>query len=160
MLVLPEEAVPQISVRQPRAKPPVSESSSGIPIGVISGAGRISSREAGRRAEVLEVASTWANISAVFFFLVGSFGARSFAILAVKSAEGVTGKIKGRPVAAEEKIGEADIFFLAIVREHSEQRTQPWSKLVYSPFLRLREYRLPDLPCQAIPYETWPGVQP
>src|SRR5271167_2019509 len=39
-LVLPEEAAPQISVRQPRARPPVNESSCGMPLDTISGAGR------------------------------------------------------------------------------------------------------------------------
>ena len=65
-LVLPDDAVPQISVRQPRARPPVSESSCGMPLETISGAGRTSRREAGTTAASLEIAPTWAKISAVF----------------------------------------------------------------------------------------------
>jgi len=55
-LVLPDEAVPQISVRQPRARPPVSESSCGMPLETISGAGRTSRREAGTTAASSEMA--------------------------------------------------------------------------------------------------------
>jgi hypothetical protein len=45
-LVRPEEAGPQISVRHPRGRPPVSASSSRTPLETISGVGRISSRDA------------------------------------------------------------------------------------------------------------------
>ena len=47
-LVLPEEADPQISDRQPRGMPPVSASTSDTPVESISGRGRTSSRDAGR----------------------------------------------------------------------------------------------------------------
>src|ERR1700716_3626686 len=102
-LVLPDEAVPQISVRQPRARPPVSKSSCGMPLETISGAGRTSRREAGTTAASLEIAPTWAKISAVFFF--------AFAVFSAVECGGEDGgeKIKGRPMAADEKIGEADI---------------------------------------------------
>jgi hypothetical protein len=42
----PEEAGPQISVRQPRGRPPVSMSMAAMPLDTISGAGRTASREA------------------------------------------------------------------------------------------------------------------
>src|SRR5277367_2114333 len=111
MLVLPEEAVPQISVRQPRAKPPVSASSCGMPLETISGAGRTSRREAGTTAASLGMAPTWAKISAD------------------KRGADRGEKVKGRPVAADEKIGEADIPFLAIVREHRGQNISPGEAL-------------------------------
>src|SRR4051812_2563098 len=47
MLVRPDDAGPTISVSAPRGTPPVSASSSVIPNGTISGAGRTSSAEAG-----------------------------------------------------------------------------------------------------------------
>jgi hypothetical protein len=46
-VVRPEEAGPQISVRQPRGKPPVSASISAMPLDTISGIGRTANREAG-----------------------------------------------------------------------------------------------------------------
>jgi hypothetical protein len=46
MLVRPEEDGPQISLKHPRGKPPVSPSISRTPVEIISGAGRTSSREA------------------------------------------------------------------------------------------------------------------
>jgi hypothetical protein len=45
-LVRPEEAGPQISLKHPRGSPPESSSISRIPLETISGAGRISSRDA------------------------------------------------------------------------------------------------------------------
>ncbi|MFY9905435.1 MAG: hypothetical protein WBD45_21055 [Terriglobales bacterium] len=99
MLVLPEEAVPQISVRQPRATPPVSESSCGIPLGTISGGGRTSRREAGTTEANFVLAPTWAKISAVLLVIFA----------AVRRGEGGGEKTKGRPVATDEKTGEADI---------------------------------------------------
>jgi len=111
-LVLPEEAVPQISVRQPRARPPVSKSSCGMPLETISGAGRTSRHEAGTTAASLGMAPTWAKISAVFFAVFSAIK---------RGGE----KIKERPMAADEKTGEADILSrycqLAIVRERRGQ---------------------------------------
>ena len=46
-LVRPEESGPQISVRHPRGRPPVRESRGEVPLEALSGAGRISRREAG-----------------------------------------------------------------------------------------------------------------
>ena len=46
-VVRPEEAGPQISVRQPRGKPPVRASIAAMPLELISGAGRTARREAG-----------------------------------------------------------------------------------------------------------------
>jgi len=89
MLVRPEDAGPQISVRQPRGRPPVSISSSRMPLDTISGAGRTFRREAG----VIEAAS----------FGIASNRAGS---AAVERA----GKIKGWPKAADENTGEADIY--------------------------------------------------
>jgi hypothetical protein len=101
-LVLPDEAVPQISVRQPRARPPVSESSCGMPLETISGAGRTSRREAGTTAANLGLAAKWAKISAVFLVI--------FAAVGRGEHEGDDReKIKGRPWAADKKTGEADI---------------------------------------------------
>jgi hypothetical protein len=100
-LVLPDEAVPQISVRQPRARPPVSKSSCGIPLETISGDGRTSRRAAGTTAVSFEIAPTWAKSSAVFF---ATFSA-------VEHGEDGGEKIKGRPVAADKKTEEADILF-------------------------------------------------
>jgi hypothetical protein len=45
-VVRPEDAGPQISVRHPRGKPPVMASRAGMPLETISGAGRVSRREA------------------------------------------------------------------------------------------------------------------
>jgi hypothetical protein len=119
-LVLPEEAVPQISVRQPRAMPPVSESSCGMPLETISGAGRTSRREAGTTAASLEIAPTWAKISAVFFAVFSAIER-----VVERGGEDRGEKIKERPMAADEKIGEADILSrycqLAIVRERRGQ---------------------------------------
>src|ERR1700687_3900224 len=126
-LVLPDEAVPQISVRQPRARPPGSESSCGMPLETISGAGRTSRREAGTTAASLEMAPTWAKISAVFFIVFFAvFSAIESAIASTfERGEEREEKIKERPMAADEKIGEADILSrycqLAIVRERRGQ---------------------------------------
>jgi len=101
-----------------------------MPLETISGAGRTSRRDAGTTAASLEIAPTWAKISAVFFVVF-------FAIeSAIESAfergadrkEDRGEKIKERPMAADEKIGEADILSryrqLAIVRE-PEGRISP-----------------------------------
>jgi hypothetical protein len=102
MLVLPEEAVPQISVRQPRARPPVSESSCARPLETISGVARTSRREAGTTAANLGLAPIRAEISAAFLMI--------FAAVGRGETEGAAEeKIKWRPVAADEKTGEADI---------------------------------------------------
>jgi hypothetical protein len=108
MLVLPEEAVPQISVRQPRAQPPVNESNCGMPLAAMAGAGRTSSRDAGTTAASLEAAPTVANISAA---LVTGFLGGSSANSSEQIGEDGGEKIKGRLVAAAEKNGEADIIY-------------------------------------------------
>src|SRR5882762_2219522 len=155
-LVLPDEAVPQISVRQPRARPPVSESSCGMPLETISGAGRTSRREAGTTAASLEIAPTWAKISAVFlvFFSAIFFAIESAIASAFERGEDRGKKIKARPMAADEKIGEADILScycqLAIVREHRGQ-DQPGRGMHISLFIRLRKYRSPCCRCQGGP---------
>ena len=46
-VVRPEDAGPQISVKQPRGRPPVRTSIATIPLDTISGAGRTANREAG-----------------------------------------------------------------------------------------------------------------
>src|SRR6266446_203690 len=134
-LVLPDEAVPQISVRQPRARPPVSKSSCGMPLETISGAGRTSRREAGTTAASLEIAPTWAKISAVFFAVFSAIER-----VVERGGEDRGEKIKERPMAADEKIGEADILSrycqLAIVRERRGQ-DQPGRDLYISLFIRL-----------------------
>jgi len=63
-----------------------------MPLETISGAGRTSRREAGTTAASFGIAPTAAKISAV-----------------ERGGEGGGEKIKGRPMAADEKIGEADI---------------------------------------------------
>ncbi len=53
-VVRPEEAGPQISVRQPRGRPPVRASIAAMPLETISGAGRTANREAGVTPASLE----------------------------------------------------------------------------------------------------------
>jgi hypothetical protein len=117
MLVLPDEAEPQISVRQPRASPPANESSCGIPLDTISGAGRISRREAGTTRASLGAAPVAASICSA---LVAGFLA---ADLSGQFGEGGEEKIKGRLVAADEKTVEADI------RTRNFQRTRAKGQL-------------------------------
>jgi hypothetical protein len=71
-----------------------------MPLDTISGAERTSSRAAGTTGVNLEPAFTRVRISAVFF-----------AVAAVERGEDNPEKIKGRPMAADEKTGEADILF-------------------------------------------------
>jgi hypothetical protein len=85
-----------------------------MPLETISGVGRTSRREAG----VIEAAS----------FGIASSRARSAALECA-------GKIKGRPKAADENTGEADIHPQNF-REH-EGRNKPERELVYSLFIRL-----------------------
>ncbi len=101
-LVRPEEAVPQISVRQPRARPPVSVSSCAMPLETISGVARISRREAGTTAANLGLVPIRAEISAAFLMIFAAVGRG-------ETEETAEEKIKWRPVAADEKTGEADI---------------------------------------------------
>src|SRR5207245_1908288 len=85
-----------------------------------------SRREAGTTAASLEIAPTWAKISSAFFAV--------FSVIerVVERGEDRGEKIKERPMAADEKIGEADIFSrycqLAIVRERRGQ-DQPGARL-------------------------------
>src|SRR5882762_11362377 len=128
-LVLPDEAVPQISVRQPRARPPVSESSCGMPLETISGAGRTSRREAGTTAASLGMAPTWAKISAVFFAIASTF----------ERGEDRREKIKERPMAADEKTGEADILsrYCQLAIDQGTQRAgSARANLLFSSFIR------------------------
>src|SRR4029077_9191634 len=53
-VVRPEEAGPQISVRQPRGRPPVNASNSAMPREPIAAAGHNASREAGVTPASLE----------------------------------------------------------------------------------------------------------
>ncbi len=132
-LVLPDEAVPQISVRQPRARPPVSESSCGIPVGNISGAGRAARREAGTTVASLEMAPTWAKRSTVFLAVFSALD---------RGEDGVE-KIKGRPMAADEKTGEADILFSQL--SGNAEGKQPGRRFIfafYSP-LKVSLFNLP-----------------
>ena len=123
-LVLPDEGVPQISVRQPRARPPVSKSSWGMPLDTISGDERTSRREAGTTAASFGMASTRAKISAV------------------ERGEDRGEKIKGRLMAVDEKTGEADILS-HIVREHEGRISS--GEVKYSRFVRLYEYPISGL---------------
>jgi hypothetical protein len=100
-------------MRPCRRFPPVSTSSCGIPLETISGAGRTSRREAGTTAASLETAPTWAKISEVFLAVFS----------AIERRDDCGEKIKGRPMAADEKTGEADILFSQIIRERG--RTSP-----------------------------------
>jgi hypothetical protein len=70
-----------------------------MPLETISGAGRTSRRDAGTTAANFGLALTWAKISAVLLVIFA----------AVEREEDGGKKIKGRPVAADEKTGEADI---------------------------------------------------
>jgi hypothetical protein len=74
-----------------------------MPLETISGAGRTSRREAGTTAASFGIAPTWAKISAIFF-AVSSAG-----FSPLERGEGCGEKIKVRPMAADEKIGETDI---------------------------------------------------
>ena len=91
-----------------------------MPLETISGAGRTSRREAGTTAASLEIAPTWAKISAVFFAVFSAIER-----VVERGGEDRGEKIKERPMAADEKIGEADILSrycqLAIVRERRGQ---------------------------------------
>src|SRR5712692_9311694 len=118
----------------PPARPPVSESSCGMPLETISGAGCTSRREAGTTAASLGIAPTWAKISAVFS-------------AADDRGDDRGEKIKGRPVAADEKIGEADILFSQL-SGNAEGRMSP-GEAVCSLFVRLSKYPSPACPCQA-----------
>ena len=76
----------------------------------------------------LEIAPTWAKISAVFFAVFSTvFSAIESAF--ERGGEDRGEKIKERPMAADEKIGEADILSrycqLAIVRERRGQESAP-----------------------------------
>jgi hypothetical protein len=129
-LVLPDEAAPQISVRQPRAMPPVSKSSCRMPLETISGRGHTSRREAGTTGASLGMALMWVKISAVFF------AAAAFALTGVERGEDSAEKIKWRPRAADEKIGEADIFSRNCQGTQRAESAQA-AKSVYSLFVRL-----------------------
>jgi hypothetical protein len=91
-----------------------------MPLETISGAKRKSRREAGTTAAKLEIAPTWAKISTVFSAIESAFE---------RGGEDRGEKIKERPMAADEKTGEADIFSrdcqLAIVRERRGQESTP-----------------------------------
>ncbi|MFY9842397.1 MAG: hypothetical protein WA718_09165 [Terriglobales bacterium] len=111
-----------------------------MPVDTLSGTGSTSRREAGTTAVSLAMAPTWAKISAVFFIfiLVSGFVIIAAAFFAVEWREGSGEKIKGRPVAADEKTGEADILSFLIVREPEKAgvvRSRPVSL-----FIRLEEY--------------------
>jgi hypothetical protein len=126
MLVRPEEADPQISVRQPRGRPPVSASSSRMPLETISGAGRTSRRDAG----VIDAAS---------------FGSASSP--ASRAALERTGKIKGRPRAADENTGEADICPQNF--REQEGRNEPRRFVLFSFYSPIADSGLLSCSCQA-----------
>ncbi len=99
-----------------------------MPLETISGAGRPSRREAGTTAASFGMALTWAKISAAD--LAG--------FLPFSAADRKDGgeKIKGRPVAADEKTGEADIRFSQL-SGNAAGRDQPGARFIifafYSP---------------------------
>jgi hypothetical protein len=95
----------------PRAKPPVSKSSCGMPLETISGAARAARREAGTTAASLEMALTWAKISAVSWQI-------SLRLFSASTQRRRRRKNKRAAVAAAEKTGEADI------HSHNYQGTQ------------------------------------
>ena len=105
-----------------------------MPLETISGAGRTSRREAGTTAASLEIAPTWAKISAVFFAVFSAIER-----VVERGGEDRGEKIKERPMAADEKIGEADILSrycqLAIVRERRgyDQPGRSVAFVFYSP---------------------------
>src|ERR1700735_4913778 len=98
----PEEAGPQISVRQPRGRPPVSVSMAAMPLDTISGAGRTASREAAVTPASLE--SCKGRVSPV---LSARCGGRASLKSSTPSGSGQTSasfslaKTKGRLWAAE-----------------------------------------------------------
>jgi hypothetical protein len=115
-VVLPEEAGPQISVKQPRGSPPVSASIAAIPLETISGAGRTASREAGVTAASL---ASPANPPGKALC-----GGRPVPKSSTPVGCGQTGapsfssKIKGRPWAAEVETTAEDINSSGNFREH------------------------------------------
>jgi hypothetical protein len=57
-------------------------------------------------------------------------------------------KIKGRPMAADEKTGEADILFSQLSGNAEGGRISPGEVFKLSPFIRLNEYRSAICFCQ------------
>jgi hypothetical protein len=76
------------------------------------------------------MALMWVKISAVFF------AAAAFALTVVERGEDSAEKIKWRPRAADEKIGEADIFSRNCQGTQRAESAQA-AKSVYSLFVRL-----------------------
>ena len=123
-----------------------------MPLETISGAGRTSRREAGTTAASLEIAPTCAKISAVFFAIESASEAAFDRGLNRKEDRGE--KIKERPMAADEKIGEADILsrYCQLAIDQGMQRAgSARANLLFSSFIRLREYRSPSCRCQGGP---------
>jgi len=84
-------------------------------------------RDAGTTVASFGMAPTWAKISAVFCTVERC---------AVERGENRGEKIKGRPVAADEKIKEADILFSQL-SGNAEGRISP-GEIAYSLFIRLQ----------------------
>jgi hypothetical protein len=100
-----------------------------MPLETISGAGCTSRREAGTTAASLGIAPTLAKISAVFLAV---FSAVFYAIeSAFDRGEDRGEKIKGRPVAADEKTGEADILFSQL-SGNAEGRMSPGETCIFA----------------------------
>jgi hypothetical protein len=88
-------------------------------------------------APSLEIAPTWAKISAVFSALDRED----------EGKEDGEEKIKGRPMAADEKTGEADIFSRNC---QAKGREVSPANFGCSPFIRQKEYLSRTYSCQAI----------
>jgi len=130
-VVRPEEAGPQISVRHPRGRPPVRESMARMPLETISGAGRISSREAGvTRASLGSAAARSADRSGRT-----RWGGRPSDVSEGRDTSGtaLASKTKGRPRAAEVETTAEDIRSSEDFRER-----RGWSpRRLVSLFIRL-----------------------
>jgi hypothetical protein len=110
-----------------------------MPLETISGAGHTSRREAGTTGANLGIALTLVKISTVFF-----------AVAAVERGEDNAEKIKGRPVAADEKPGELDILFSQL-SGNAKAESALGRQILYIRFLfAFKQYLFPARYCQVI----------
>jgi hypothetical protein len=109
-VVRPEEAGPQISVKQPRGRPPVRASTAAMPLDTISGTGRTANREAGVTPASLASLKTPVQLAETTR-CGGRPSVKSFAPEGCGhiSATSFSCKTKGRPGAAEAETTAEDI---------------------------------------------------
>jgi len=129
-VVRPEEAGPQISVRQPRGRPPVSASISAMPLETISGAGRTANREAGVTPASLASLNVPGMNTPVEMAGTTRCGGRPSATSSSKA--------KGRPWAAEVETTAEDIDSSENFREHRRLEATGGNFAFSSPFRIVR----------------------